>query len=103
MVTTPSVLETEDLEWDRAEWGTPEEGVGEGEGGTKDASLTFDWSSVTKTQKQSLLNPFQFCNECTFYPCSTLQVNGIRKPQTPPSIYIHRTLFLKLTMEGELY
>ena len=37
MVTTPSVLETEDLEWDRAEWGTPEEGVGEGEGGTKDS------------------------------------------------------------------
>jgi hypothetical protein len=42
VVTTPSVLETEDLEWDRAEWdraewGTPEEGVGEGEAGTEDS------------------------------------------------------------------
>ena len=78
----------------RREWGREKEAQ-------RTASLTFDWSSVNKTQKQSLLNPFQFCNECTFYPCSTLQVNGIRKPQTLPSIYIRRTLFLKLTMEGE--
>ena len=78
-------------------------GGGRGKEAQRTTPLTFDWSSVIKTQKQLLLNPFQFCNECTFYPCSTLQVNGIRKPQTLPSIYIRRTLFLKHTMEGELY